>query len=337
MTGFSFRVLCTLVSLCAAPRAAAAHEGWGIVRDAHGRLYVADIPANTVWRIDRDGRLEPVLRDVHTHALVLGADGAIYGTNVHPSQPIRSVWRLDMSGRMTWVVPATRGFALDLQPFLLGNDGTIYSVSLYQPALPPAERQLFVLRRSPHGVVDTVAGGLRGHADGTGAGAKFTSIDGMAWLPDSSILLVDGARLRRLTRAGEVRSLTAELTSARWDQDLMGLSVHGGAYYVADFAGRRVLRVTHSERNSVTSRGWYWAPAGVLATPDGIYTLEHPRAPLGILGDLGIGPYLRTRLIRHDGSSEVVARAWGRNTPWLAAMVGGVAMLVVGARAWLRS
>lgn len=151
-----------IAGLCITPKEAKAHEGWGIVRDARGRIYVTDISSNTIWRIDSNGRAVAVLRDTHSHALVLGADGAIYGTNVHPTSGIRSVWRLDMSGRSTTLVPPTAGFPLDLQAFLIVADGTIYSVSLHQAALPADQRQLFVLRRSTAGVIDTVAGGLRG-------------------------------------------------------------------------------------------------------------------------------------------------------------------------------
>lgn len=326
-----------VASTCLVAQQAAAHEGWGIVRDAHGRIYVTDIPGNTIWRIGIDGRVEPVLRDVHSHALVVGADGAIYGTNVHLTKPIRGVWRLDMTGRLTTIIPATRGLPLDLQPFLLASDGTIYSVSPHQPALAADQRQLFVLRRSAAGVVDTVAGGLKGHASGRGVVVRFSAIDGMAWLPDSSLLLVDGARLRKMTADGVVTSLTEPLTSLRWDQDLMGTSAAAdGSMYVADFAGRRIHTVDGAGHRVLRTGGWYWAPTGVLASVGGFYVLEHPRAPFGILGDLGLGAYLRVRLIREDGSTLLIARVWGRNTKALGAVIGGVVALIVGITAWRR-
>jgi len=313
---------------------ARAHEGWGIVRDARGRIYVTDIPANTIWRIDANGRAVPVRRSTHSHALAVGADGAIYGTHVHLTQPIRSVWRLDMTGRSTAFVPETRGLPLDLQPFLPGSDGTVYSMSPHEPALPADQRRLFVVRRSPAGVIDTVAGGLKGHADGNGRNVRLTGVDGMAWLPDGSLLLVDGARLRRLTPDGTVQSLTPPLTEFQWDQDLMGASVApDGSVYVADFSGRRVLRVNGAKVDTVATTGGYWAPTGVLASADGTYTLEHPRAPLGILGDLGVGPYLRGRLVKSDASTQVIARIWGRNTKYVVAFLVGVAALIFGFRA----
>jgi len=326
----------SLVSLLlVAPANAKAHEGWGIVRDAHGRLYVADIPANTIWRIDGDGRLEAVLRDVHSHNLAIGADGGVYGTDVHLTQPIRGLWRLDMSGQLTHLIPPTRGFALDLQPFLMSANGSVYSVSLYQAALPPEQRQLFLLRHSSSGAIDTIAGGLKGDTDGMGSAARFSAIDGMAWLPDSSLLLVDGARLRRVMPSGRVETLAGPLTQPRWGQDMMGASVGpGGEVYVADFAGRRIIRVAGKKVRTVATTGWFWAPTGVVVAPDGLYTMEHPRAPLGILGDLGIGAYLRIRHIRPDGTVTVLAKGWGRHTKPLAGFAGGFAALMLGALLW---
>lgn len=314
--------------------AAGAHEGWGIVRDSLGRLYVADIPANTVWRIDANGRMTAAMR-VHSHALVVGAGGAIYGTDVHVSSGIREVWRLDLSGRRTDVVAKSGSIPLNLQAFLIAVDGTVYSVSVFQYDRPPDARELFLLRRLPSGVIDTVAGGLAGRADGAGRSARFESVDGMAWLPDSSILLVDGARLRRVNRDGIVSTLSDELTVKRWDQDLMGVAVaDDGAIYIADFAGHRILRVKGDERTVFAKTGWLWSPTGVTYAPDGIYTLEHLRAPFGILGDLRVGPYLRVRKIAAGARGTVIARKWGDRS-WVAAFaMGGVA--IAGLFLWQR-
>lgn len=213
----------------------------------------------------------------------------------------------------------------------------MYSVSLRQAAIPDSARQLCILRRSPAGVVDTAAGGLKGSADGTGSSAGFSAIDGMAWLPDSSRLLVDGARLRRITRDGVVQSLTEPLTELQWDQDLMGATVASdGSIHVADFSGRRIHRVDTQGVRTTGSIGVYWAPTGVLATTEGIYVLEYPRAPFGILGDLGVGAYVRVRLIRANGSTQAIARKWGKRTALLAAVATGVVLLVIGSLLQLR-
>jgi hypothetical protein len=81
----------------------------------------------------------------------------------------------------------------------------------------------------------------------------------------------------------------------------------------------------------------YWSPTGVLATPEGVYVLEHPRAPLGLLGDLGLGPYLRVRLYRNDGSAETLATIWGRHTKVVGVIVGGLIATFLVFRSWRRA
>jgi hypothetical protein len=121
------------------------------------------------------------------------------------------------------------------------------------------------------------------------------------------------------------------------DEDLLGVPVGAdGQVYVADFAQRRVLRVENGRATVVGSSGWYWSPSGVLAETDGVVTLEHVRAPLGIPGDLGVGPYLRVRQQRADGSVEARTTVWGRNTVTvlvtLALVAAAAAVLLVRRR-----
>jgi sugar lactone lactonase YvrE len=304
------------------PSIAAAHEGWGIVLDRQGRVHVADIPQNTIWRIERDGRRTAVARRIHSHALSIDADGYVYGTHVHFTRPERSVWRLDPTGRVSAVVTATEGTLLSLQSALLAPDGTLYSASPYQHPAPAGGRALYLLRRSPAGAVDTVAGGLVGHADGAGRHARFQAIDGMAWLPDGAIVIADGPWLRRVTTGGAVATLGAPVTTPRWGEDLLGVAVGAdGAIYAADFAGRTLWRVAGERRTVVRGPGRFWSPAGVTVTPTGeLYVLEHPRAPFGLLGDLGIGPYLTVRHRSADGRWTVLATCWGPQTALVAAV-----------------
>jgi len=320
----------------AAPSPAAAHEGWGVVVDAQGRVYVTDIPANTIWRISPDGRVEAVGREIHSHALSLGRDGAVYGTHTSLTEPVRGVWRLDASGRFADVIPPTRDFPLGLQSFLLGPDGSVYSASVYQYPEPAGGRELHLLHWSPTGVVDTVAGGRVGNADGIGRSAQFQSIDGMAWLPDGAIVVADGARLRRVTLDGRVESLGEPLTERRWDQDLLGVAVGpDGAIYAADFASRVVHHLIGGRAKRLYEPDGFWAPAGIAVTADGVYVLEHPRAPLGILGDLGAGPYLRVRKFGADSRAVTLTTRWGR----LSQEVAGAAVLIAGAvlsMVWIR-
>ncbi|MEJ7758249.1 MAG: hypothetical protein WKF55_01525 [Gemmatimonadaceae bacterium] len=327
----------TIALFCATAGKLDAHEGWGIVVDAHERVYVADIPANTIWRISPDGRTEPIVRGVHSHALALGFDGFVYGTDVAISGSSRTVWRLDMTGGLSDLRAPGSEHALDLQPFLIAKNGDVYSISRYEPKPPADGRSLYLLRRNHMGGVDTLAGGKVGYADGVGRAARFSGIDGMAWLPDGRIALVDGARIRAMATDGSVSTLSGELTRQQWDQDLMGLFVSvDGQILVADFAQRRLLQLVNGRTRTVFSSGFFWSPTGVTQTANGIYLLEHLRAPLGILGDLKIGPYLQVRRIADDRRTVVLSRAWGANSAVALSVTGVmVAFILVirGARA----
>jgi len=325
--------LSLLSAVILAPISAGAHEGWGVIVDGRGHIYVTDIATNTVWRISPDGRIEAARRGVHSHSLSLGSDGSVFGTNVEPASPTRGVWRLDASGRRSDVIPATRGFPLDLQSFLRGPEGVIYSASVYQFPEPPGGRSLYLLRWSRSGAIDTIAGGQIGHSDGVGRAARFESIDGMAWLADGSMVVADGGWLRRVAVDGRVDSFGNKLAERRWDQDLMGVAVApDGAMYAADFARRVVLRIRGDRVAIVYRPNIFWAPTGVAATANDLYVLEHPRAPLGILGDIRVGPYLRVRRISRDGTSDTLMTKWGSSSR----KVAGAALALVGIAVLLR-
>lgn len=320
-----------ILAVIAAASPAVAHEGWGVVRTSHGYVYVADIPANMIWRFGSNGA-EVVARGIHSHALAIGPDGAVYGTDVEPDgSGSGRVWRVTPRGRLEIVVPAGGAGGMGLQSFLVGPDGAIYSASAFQADRAPGSRTLHLLRRRGDGTIDTLAGGPVGWRDGTGAAARFSAIDGMAWLADGSLVVVDGARLRRVDLAGNVRTLTPPLSRPRWGEDLLGVAVGpGDTLIAADFAGRMLRRWHAGKALAPLDQGWYWAPAGVTASEGMIYVLEHPRAPFGILGDLGVGPYLSVRAFGTGGQPWMVARLWGRNTDVaVAALLCIVALVAV--------
>ena len=315
------------------PSRAEAHEGWGIVVDAAGRVYFGDIPANIIWRISQDGKLERVALGKHSHALVLDSAGNLYGTNPHLTLPIRSVWRLTPDGRLTDLVAPTRDFPLGLQSFMLDRAGNMYSVNARNAQTP----ELLLLQRSPGGEITTLAGSTLGHADGTGAQAKFMGIDGMAFGADGALYLADGPYLRRVTLDGTVTTLAGPLTERQWDEDLLGIAATAsGEVFAADHANRRILKVSPAGAVSTVLRtGPLWAPTGIVVAGDGLYVLEHLRMPLAILGDLAVGPYLRVRKVSRDGSVTVLTRIWGRRSAAAGGVTAAGVGLIVGAT-WFR-
>lgn len=325
-------LLCVLFS-----ENARAHEGWGIVVDRQGQVYFSDIPTNTIWKVNREGRVEVVANDKHSHALVLDAHGNLYGTHHHPTLPTRSIWKLAPDGRLTDVVSPNDAFPLHLQSFLIDANGVIFSENPYRPP----DSEVLLLRRTPDGQVSALAGSARGFKDGRGREAQFTRIDGMAFAPDGSLYVADGAFVRRVTPDGTVATLNKEpLTQMRWDEDLMGLALDANAHvYVADYSGRRVLELAPDGKigRVYETGGWLWSPTGVTVSGQELYLLEHLRMPLVILGDLRIGPYARIRKISKDGSATHLATLWGVNTRTFAVVLLLVCALVgLALRALLR-
>lgn len=314
---------------------AEAHEGWGIVVDATGRVYFGDIPANIIWRISKQGKLERVALGKHSHALVLDSAGNLYGTNPHLTLPIRSVWRLTPDGHLTDVIAPTENFPLGLQSFIMDGAGNMYSVNPRNAQTP----DMLLLKRGPEGDITTLAGSTVGHSDGTALKAMFMGIDGTAWGPNGILYLADGPYVRRVTLDGTVTTLGAgPLTERKWDEDLLGIAVDaGGDIYAADHANRRILKITPAGAVSTFLRtGWLWTPTGIAVAPDGVYVLEHLRMPFAILGDLAVGPYLRIRKVSGDGSVTELARIWGRRSFAAGGVMAAIAGMI-GVAMWFRS
>ncbi len=285
-----------------------AHEGWGIVMGGQGQVYFCDIPTNTIWQITRAGELEVVAANQHTHSLIRGDDGSIYGAHENGS-----VWRIAPDGSFAEILPPSPDFPLNLHSFLIDRNGNIYSMN----AGSVQSGQAMLLKRTPDGQVMALAGGARGHRDGRGSEAQFAGIDGMAWAPDGSLYLTDGAYVRRVTADGIVTTIGGgALTSESYGEDLMGLTVApGGDLFVADYSNRRILKIApDGSIHTVWETGRIWSPTGVTVVGEDLYVLEHLRMPLVLLGDVGIGAYARVRKISPDGVATTLATVWGRNT-----------------------
>lgn len=299
-----------------------AHEGWGIVVDRKGQIYFSDIPTNTIWRITREGNLEKVLRK-HCHALILGEDGSIYGTQENHAQAVGNVWKIAPDGSFSIVFSPKADYQVSLHPFIIDREGNIYSTNSI--SFPNQNGKVTLLKRTPDGNVTIIAGSYRGHKDGQGNNAQFSGIDGMAWATDGSLYLTDSVYLRLVSMDGVVTTLGGgALTEQVWGEDLMGLSVStNGSIYVADYSKRRVLQLMPGGQIvTILKTGFIWSPTGITHFGKDIYLLEHLRMPLVILGDIGVGAYVRIRKFSPDGTVATIAMVWGRNT--MTAVLGGI-------------
>ncbi len=324
---FGAIILAIVAECCLFSDTALAHEGWGIVVDRQGQIYFSDIPTNTIWRITREGKPEGFISNKHSHALVLGEDGSIYGTQEHHAAAVGSVWRIAPDGSFSDVFTPTSNFPLNLHPFTIDRDGNIYSTNSI--SFPNQSEKTTLLKAARDGEVTILAGGIRGYRGGRGSEAQFSGIDGMAWATDGSLYVTDGVYVRRVAMDGTTATLgRGALTSQSYGEDLMGLAVSpGGSVYVADYSQRRVFELMpDGNTRTILETGLFWSPTGVTNVGEDLYLLEHLRMPLVILGDIGIGAYARISKISADGTVERIATVWGRNT-----LTSSIVLLAIGA------
>lgn len=292
--------------MCLYSKIVRAHEGWGIVVDNSGNIYFADIPQNKIWKFSRDGKLTVAVPDQHSHALIKSADGSIYGSHENGR-----IWKLTSLGQYQEIHPPSSTFPLSLHSFIIDGKGSVYSMNAGRIQSGHA----LLLKRSIDGKIDTIAGGNGGIKDGKGRDARFLSIDGMAWSADSFLYITDGPYVRKVSRDGVVTTITSKLSQDSWE-DLMGIFVSKpGAILVADYAGRRILKVSSNGTiEDVLNSSGIWSPTGISEDGNDLYILEHLRGPLVLFGNVGIGPYMRIQKITANKQVITLTTVWGSNT-----------------------
>jgi hypothetical protein len=133
--------------------------------DPQGRLYFGDVEANTIWRLDGNGRLKAVVTGKHSHSLYLTDDGSLYGEHVYydnaRQQFITSILKLSPDGRLSDVMLPTASPARG-EGIFMDKEGNTYSVE----GGAAASREVILLKRAPDRTITRLAGGERGHADG---------------------------------------------------------------------------------------------------------------------------------------------------------------------------
>ena len=289
-----------------------AHPASGIVLDHKGNVFFSDL--ETIWKIDTNGRLSVFRAGVsgrHVHELAIDEQDNIYGADLsYESQKfISDIWKMTPDSKFEYLLEPT-----DKPPRAISiwrdHEGNNYWIDQNNHT----KTQTLLLRRAPDGRVTTLAGGAYGHADGKGSAAKFSSVGGVAFGPDGSLYLADGAAVRKVGMDGSVVTLAKGL-DVRTSEDkptlfggsygsLAGVAVDvAGNVYVADAGNRRLFRINREGKTEVLLRTEPpYFPNGVVGGPNGeVYVLE-----VGFtLPSSWSGP--RVRKITPDGKSEILA------------------------------
>jgi len=310
----SSRAFAAVVFLIVFSGLAVAHPSWGIVVSSKGDVYFSDL--ETVWKLDRAGKMtvfragEP---GRHVHELAIDAQDNIYGPD-YSYEPatqkyITAIWRMASDGKFEYLQPPSNHAPPGLGIWL-DRAGNMYSVDQNNHI----KTRTLLLKRTPEGVVSTLAGGAFGHADGKGTAARFGSIGAIVLGSDNNLYLSDGEYVRRVLMDGTVTTVAKNLLFRTAEDkpplfagsfgSLAGLSAGpGGNVYVADAGDRRLLKISSDGKVTVVYRcDPPFFPNGVFATPGGeVYVLEFSFTPPSNLG----GP--RVRKITKDANVILTA------------------------------
>ena len=292
--------------------AAMAHPPWGIVVSSTGIVYFSDL--ETVWKIDREGNLSVFRASVgrHVHELSIDKHDNLYGP-IEVYEPttgkyLIGVWRMTPDGKET-VLQSPIDDVMSGVSIWRDAVGNMYSIEQNNHT----KVRTLLLRRTPSGLVSTLAGGDYGYKDGKGTAARFGSVSAMMLAPDGNIYLTDALSVRRVSLDGIVTTIATNL-SVRTSEDkptlfggrdasIMGLAVgHDGQIYVADAGNRRLLRIARGGKTDVVYRlDPPYFPTGVFATRSGdVYVLEFSYTPPGTTNNP------RVRKISSDGENRLI-------------------------------
>jgi sugar lactone lactonase YvrE len=295
---------------------ASAHPAWGIAVDRQGRVHFADVDhGNHIWRIDGPGKLTSVVAGRHSHDLSLDGAGNLFVSHV-AFIPDGNLWescllKFEPGGSYSTVIrPTTKRKEFWGNAFTLDREENVYFGYTNNPRAGESKDESLLLRRSPDGKTSLVAGSTRGHRDGAGRQAQFTSVQGLAWGPRGLLYVADQDAIRTVTQDSVVATLARGLLAKRpivnvlmEAEHLFGLAVAAeGTVFVADHGGARVLKISPEGRVSIAASSERpWAPTGVAVSGDDLMILEVGSSPLGRL----LGPCVRR--VSADGRVTTLA------------------------------
>jgi hypothetical protein len=286
---------------------AVAHPTWGIAADASGQVWFSQL--ESVWRIDARGGLHlvrPAVEGRHVHELRLDASGNLTGEELSYDSDAQlyhsAIWEVTPSGASHYLLAPTTSPPVG---YGIWSDraGNRYQVQWNDNE----RRNLLVFRRAPDGRVTRLLGSAA-QAAGYHPTVRYNS-GGFAIAADGSAWFTDRASLYAIAPGGAVRRLATlceEEAKGRCDHpaNLRGIVLGlGGSLYVADAAGRRVLRREPGGRfQPLLASEAGWSPHGVALSAEALFVLEFTDHRDGARDQV------RVRKMTRDGRMTVLAQ-----------------------------
>ncbi|MBT8263212.1 MAG: hypothetical protein KJO05_10345 [Bacteroidia bacterium] len=264
-----------------------AHPAWGIVIDAEANIYFADIFHNgrgSVWKLHKNGTLELLLKDFHSHNVSLDHDGNL--VTAHGEQHHTMV-RL-LGNKVSDTIYTSENF----EEFNGGNctytiDGDIiFGISNY-------------LWRIDKDGTKSKLSDFRFEWNQT----IFSDGEGNYYAPDIGR---DNGAVIKIDKLGNSMVVATNLISRldreydRHNDVLLGIGKDDqGSLYIAETAGKRIIKFSETgEKETFYTSGGDWFPNGITFYSGEAYILE-------VKMDNGYeGPRI-TKLLK-DGTSEVI-------------------------------
>ena len=196
-------------------------------------------------------------------ALAVGATGAAYvwrRLQPLPIPPLESDWQATVAvlagDGVRGSIDGVGTRARFSEPFGIAAapDGTIF--------VADAGHSHLIRRISPDGHVSTLAGSVRGFADGAGSRAAFSTPSGLALAADGSLYLADTGNhaIRRITRDGDVSTLAGDGTPGYVDGPAHQARFNGPIGLAVAPDGRIVVADSYNDRIRVID------PSGAVST-----------------------------------------------------------------------
>jgi secreted PhoX family phosphatase len=180
------------------------------VVDASEQVYFVDFTRDRILKFDTAGKLSVFADGAKAdlfyvpHHLFISREGNIYTASDRQGKIVR----IAPDGKMAQVYPPTDWYGIDFfgsggDPFAVDAAGNIYGINRRQFKVAQ------VLRVTPEGRIEALAGGALGHADGNGAAARFGEAHSMVFAcgTNRDLFVSDRTAIRRIQADGTVSTL----------------------------------------------------------------------------------------------------------------------------------